>query len=92
MRCSIINAVDGEIHITMDLDPCWNVRKGARMQSTAKYVWCALNRTLTTMDELEKVIEGTAKDIGICELRKRQYIYLWAAKMVLFPCRQGMAS
>ena len=79
----------------MDLpnaDPCWNVRKGARMQSTAKYVWCALNRTLTTMDE---VIEGAAKDIGICELKEEQKtaVYLFVGgKDGLFPCRQGMAS
>ena len=62
------------------------------MQSRPKYVWRALNRTLTTMDELETVIEGAAKDIGICELKEEQYIHSWAGKMCLFPCRQGMAS
>ena len=57
-------------------------------------MWCALNRTLTTMDELETVIEGAAKDIGICELKEEQKKAVYSfvgGKMCLFPCRQGMA-
>ena len=46
----------------------------------------ALNRTLTTVDELEKVIEGAAKDIGICELKKEQKkaVYLFVGGKDVF--------
>ena len=72
--------------------PCWNVRK---IQSMPKYLWCALNRMLTTVDDLETAIEGAATYIGIVYVTQKNpekgSVFICDRER-FFPCQQGIAS